>query len=82
MKERASLNEKVFQIISTIMAVPPASVTIEATPKTISQWDSLKHMNLILAIEESFGVSFTDDEVVAIEDARTLIAVLEGKGAS
>jgi acyl carrier protein len=82
MKESASLKDKVFQVIATIMAAPPSSVTIEASPKTIRQWDSLKHMNLILAIEEAFGVSFSDDEVVTIEDARTLIAVLEQKGAN
>ena len=76
------VRDRVFGIIATVMGVPPSSVTIDVSPRTIAQWDSLKHMNLILAVEEAFGVQFTDEDIVAIEDARSLLSVLETKGAA
>jgi acyl carrier protein len=29
----------------------------------IENWDSLKHMNLVIALEEEFEISIPDDEV-------------------
>jgi acyl carrier protein len=29
---------------------------------TVEAWDSIKHMNLVLAIEEEFGVSIPDED--------------------
>jgi len=35
----------------------------DASSDNIENWDSLRHLNLILALEEEFGVSIPDDEV-------------------
>ena len=76
------MSQKVLEIIARVLEVPRAAVTVESSPKTLQQWDSLKHMNLILATEEAFGVAFGDDDLVAIADARTLIDALRKKGAA
>jgi len=38
----------------------------DASPDTIENWDSLRHMNLVLALEEEFGIELTDDQTVEI----------------
>jgi acyl carrier protein len=75
------MTEKVLDIIAAVMGVPRAGLSIDASPATIGQWDSLKHITLILAAEEQFGVQFTDREIAGIEDARSLVSALESKGA-
>lgn len=31
---------------------------------TLAKWTSLAHMNLIVALEEEFGVNFTDEQMI------------------
>jgi len=32
----------------------------------VEAWDSIKHMNLVLAIEEEFGISIPDEDAANI----------------
>lgn len=43
------------------------------------QWDSLKHMELISALEDGFQVEFDFDEIIRMQDLDTIQRVLEGK---
>jgi acyl carrier protein len=58
------VKEKVFEIVARVMNVPIGSVNADSSPDTIKEWDSLKHMDLILTLEEEFGVQFRDEEIV------------------
>jgi acyl carrier protein len=35
----------------------------DSSADSIEQWDSLRHLNLVLALEEEFGISIPDEEV-------------------
>lgn len=50
-----------------------------SSPDTVNQWDSLKHMQIVLAIEEAFDLQLTDDEIVSIRSLQSIIALLEKK---
>lgn len=46
---------------------------IETVPAGLSQkncetWDSVNHLNLILALEAEFGVTFEPEEIAAMQD--------------
>ena len=41
-----------------------AVLTEDSSSDTLPQWDSLRHMNLVLALEDEFGVSIPDEEAV------------------
>ena len=40
-------------------------------------WDSLRHMELIFAIEEEFELEFSSEEIAAIDGTDKLIALIE-----
>lgn len=61
------------------MGVAAHEVTETSSPDTIESWDSLQHMKLILAVEEAFGVQFSDRDIVSIKDVQSLIALLGQK---
>ena len=44
---------------------------------TIENWDSLRHLNLILALEEEFEVSFDEEETINIVSYLLIKTVLE-----
>jgi acyl carrier protein len=57
------MNDKLRKIISEVLAVAEDDIDSSTSTETQPKWDSLRHMNLILAIEDDFGVRFTDDEI-------------------
>jgi acyl carrier protein len=76
------MRNEVFEIVSQIMNVPIDRLDDDTSPGTISVWDSLKHMNLILALEEKFAVSFSDDEIVSMLSIKSILELLSKKQAS
>ncbi len=49
--------------------------------KDIDEWDSLMHVNLVLAVESRFGVRFTSTEVAGLKDVGELTDLVEKKRA-
>ena len=58
-----------------------ASIRIsdETTAKDIDGWDSLTHVNLIVAVEKRFKVSFTTKEVVAFRNVGDFLKLIVKK---
>lgn len=57
---------------------------IETVPAGLSQknceaWDSVNHLNLILALEAEFGVAFEPEEIAAMQDLETVKKQLAAK---
>ncbi len=73
------MSSRVFEIVSRIMGVPVDAVNLESSPETLENWDSLRHMKLILAIEESLGVQFSDEDIVSIKNVQDLLARVEAR---
>ncbi len=55
-------------------------ITDAAGPGQIEGWDSLGHVTLISAIENSFGVSFDMEEIMMIESLTDIKRMLQLKG--
>ncbi len=71
--------QKVFEIVARMMGVPADAVNIESSPETLANWDSLRHIKLLLSVEESFGIRFSDDDLVSIKNVRDLLARIEAR---
>jgi acyl carrier protein len=54
---------KIKQVMSAVFEIPLESITDDASSDNIENWDSLRHLNLILALEEEFAISIPDEEV-------------------
>jgi acyl carrier protein len=61
----------------TILKVESGSLGPDSSNDTIPSWDSLRHMNLILALEEEFGVSIPDEEAANITSYPLIKLTLE-----
>ena len=56
-------NMKIKEVMSVVFEIPLESISDDSSYDNIENWDSLRHLNLILALEEEFGVSIPDEEV-------------------
>lgn len=72
--------QRLKEVLSKIFNVSLDTITEEASPDTIENWDSLRHMNLVLALEEEFDVEFTDDQVIEILSYKLIKIVLQEHG--
>lgn len=68
---------RILKIVSQVMAVPLEQLNEESSPDTVKNWDSLKHMNLILALEEEFNITFSDEEIVEMLSVEIIVEVLK-----
>jgi acyl carrier protein len=59
----SSTLEQVRNVASDIFGIPVDKITAESSPETIDNWDSMQHLNLVLAIEEKFGVQFEPEDI-------------------
>ena len=57
------INDRIKNIMSIVFGVPETEINENSSIDNIESWDSLKHMNLIIALEEEFDITIPDEEV-------------------
>jgi acyl carrier protein len=58
--------DKLKQIVANVLEVDPGSIGPDFSMDTVEQWDSLRHLTLVLAIEDELGISIPDEEAADI----------------
>lgn len=73
--------EQVTQIVADVFFLSPDELSPASSPETIEAWDSLQHLNVVLALEEQFAIEITPDEIAEVEDIRAIADLVERKTA-
>jgi acyl carrier protein len=73
----ATTFEQVRSIASDIFGIPADKISAESSPETIENWDSMQHLNLVLAIEEKFGVQLDPEDIEKMKDIGAVAALVE-----
>ena len=68
---------KLKQIVADVLEVDVSSIGPEFSMDTVEQWDSLRHMTLVLSIEDGFGISIPDEEAANITSWPLIRLVVE-----
>jgi acyl carrier protein len=71
---------KLKEVFKNIFQIEISSIDDETSVDTVEKWDSLKHLNLVLALEEAFNITFTEEESVEIMSYPLVKAVLSDHG--
>ncbi len=73
--------EKVLkQTLSDVLKVDVSTIDETASVDTVDNWDSLNHLNLVLALEQQFNISFTEEQTVEILNYQLIKEVLKEHG--
>ncbi len=74
--------EKLNGIFRTVFDTEELNIGPETTANDVDGWDSISHVNLILAVELDFKVRFQPTEILAFRNVGDLVKALEARGAS
>ncbi|MDD2707864.1 MAG: acyl carrier protein [Verrucomicrobiae bacterium] len=74
--------EKLNGIFQTVFDNDEIDIRPEMTANDVDGWDSLSHVNLILAVEKGFQIRFTEKELLTFKNVGDLLRGIESKTGS
>ena len=73
------MDETLLEIFREVFDDDELEIDDATTAADVEGWDSLAHINLVVAIESGFGVSFAVKEITALENVGDLKKLLAKK---
>jgi acyl carrier protein len=71
------MEDRIKNVMAAVFGVSAEQISDEATPHDIKGWDSIKHMNLVLALEEEFDIKFEDAEIPSLVNFQIIAATVK-----
>lgn len=76
------MTNKLFSVVAEVLEVPSTAVTLQTSAATEERWDSLRHMQIVFAVEDAFGVHFRDEEIPLLTSVQAISDALANGGAN
>jgi acyl carrier protein len=80
--QTCSSSAQLTKIFQDLFKVAPADLRDEIKMSDLEMWDSLRHMELIASIEQSYGIELTLDEISSMQGVSEIRKVLADRGIS
>lgn len=74
-----SSGARVATVVASVFQLPASAVDSSTGSANLEAWDSLGHLNLMLALEQEFGRSFSIEEMGAMTSVARIVDVLDGR---
>ncbi len=68
--------DRVRACLAQVFNLDPGSLGPDSSPDSVEGWDSLGQLNLIMALEEEFHVTFTDDQSLQLRNFELVVSVV------
>ena len=76
---KETIFEELTSVLRNVFEVWDLTITREMTAHDVERWDSLRHIQLIAAVEKAFGVKFKLREVLSMKNVGDLIDLVYTK---
>jgi acyl carrier protein len=73
------MEDRIKKVMSNVFDIDVNQITENASPDNIEKWDSLKHINLIVALEEEFDFEFDDEEIADLLNYQLIFDAVKTK---
>tara|TARA_B100001123_G_C15194173_1_gene980659 strand:- start:248 stop:484 length:237 start_codon:yes stop_codon:yes gene_type:complete len=73
------IEEKLKKIFSEVFNIKVSEINDMSSSDNVEEWNSLKHIYLVIALEEAFKISFTSDEMVEMLNFKLIKIILKEK---
>ena len=70
------MEERIKAVMADILETEIGSIDINTSTNNVENWDSLKQVNLILALEEEFNVKFSEAQMFGMNSYKTICDTL------
>ena len=76
--ERTEIFEKLNEVFEDVLDLDETpSLTNETSANDIEEWDSLSHVQLVVAVEKAFKVKFTSAEIMKWQNVGQMVDSIE-----
>lgn len=75
-----SADGRLRRLLGEILGLDAHAIDDSTSPQTVESWDSLNHLNLVMAIEQEFGLSLSVDDALDMKSVDTIHTVLARHG--
>lgn len=58
-----ALASRVTRLLADVFEVDPGALRADSSPDSVESWDSLRHLNMVIALEQEFGIQFAAEEI-------------------
>ena len=76
------IKDRVRNVMAAVFEIPMDQIDDQSSMDSIESWDSIRHMNLVIALEEEFGCYFLDSETVELLNFKLVMKILNDHGIS
>jgi len=73
------MQQKIKQVMAAVFNVSAESIGQDFSPETAEMWDSLRHMNLVIALEQEFQVEFDENDIPGMLSVSLIEGILSAK---
>lgn len=73
------MENKIKKVMASVFGIKELQINKNTSPETLEEWDSLSHMNLIVALEEEFNFKFNNEEIIEMLSYPLIKILIEGK---
>lgn len=74
--KKEEIYTKLDEVFQDVFDDEEIHVTPETTADDIEDWDSLEHINLVVAIENEFGIKFNMNEVTSFKNVGEMVEII------
>lgn len=80
MTDPQELRREIVAVVSTVLGLPADEIARGVSPESVERWDSEKHVELVVALEDRFGCMFEADEVPELTSLERMQEILTRHG--
>jgi acyl carrier protein len=73
------MENKIKNVMISVFEIDSSEINHESSPDSIDKWDSLRHMNLVVALEEEFNIEFEVEEISELMNFKLICEVISKK---
>ena len=78
---REEIFHKLDEVFQDVFDDDEISVNEETTANDFEDWDSLEHINLVVAVEKCFDIKFTMGEVTSMKNVGEMVDIIMERSA-
>ena len=58
-----AVDERLREVVASVLGVETEELSDSDSPESLPSWDSVAHIQLVVAIEAEFGIEFSPEEI-------------------
>jgi acyl carrier protein len=73
------MDDRIKGVLGAVFRLEPTAIGEDFSSESLAAWDSLKHIQVVVALEQEFGVEFEDEEIPLLLSLRGIQNALRAK---